>query len=239
MNVLALIPANDRPHQVKHKNTIKIAGRSVLDRTLDALEASENVIHIAVITNDSKAARISHRRNADVVRSTAPIVKTDNLLHVMDHGRQSVETRLEREFGAFILAMAPVPLRPPGCFDRLIEALETDPTADDVLWVYRVPGQQHPFNYHQRLPTSNILPFELVDIAIDRQKFPPLYCPIGAGSIFRRDFFLRAVEDRGLLHTCESRSLICQPHECIDINEPIDVDWAEFLLQRQACQHLT
>jgi hypothetical protein len=70
-------------------------------------------------------------------------------------------------------------------------------------------------------------------VTINRQLFPPVYASAGIGSFHRRWAIIKAAEKRDIYLTWHALTLVCKAHECLEIDEPIDVAWAEFLLSQK------
>ena len=234
MRVLAVVPANDRPNRrLPHKFTLRLAGRPVIAYTLDALAACQQITDVAVVTNDAEVVRLTSVRGRPfrIVESTPEIVATDNLYDILAFALDSLEPSNGR-YDAVMLAMASVPIRPEGCFDRLVDGLKK-PEVQTTVWMSPVPAQFHPFCYYRPSGNNRLVPTELGYRPINSQDFPPMLMFSPVGSILTREAFELLRIDRRQVRELDTHVLTCDHLDCVDVDTREDFLWAEFLLSRR------
>lgn len=226
MNLLAVIPCRANSSRVPGKNTMVVGGKPNLLWTIEAVEACCHEPYTVVVTDDPTAARIAEDADVDVLFERPELAADDNLWHVLDLAMQAVPGT----FDGLMLAQACNPVRPPGMFDRLVERMEST-GCDGVNTLSRVPPHRHPHFLYQ-LCGDRAVSLALGPVS-NSQDFTPLYCSTGLGSLWTWENALAHVADRWLAaRTADTRCIVVEPDEWVDIDEPIDVEWAEFLLSR-------
>lgn len=227
MNILAIIPCRANSSRVPGKNTMVVGGKPNLLWTIEAVEACRHNPHTVVVTDDPHAARIAEKAGVDVLVEPPELAADDNLWHVFGHTMRTVPGT----FDAMLLAQPCSPVRPAGMFDRLVERLEHT-GCDVVNTLSRVPPHRHP-HFLWRLCGDRAVSLALGPVS-NSQDFTPVYCSTGMGEIWTWSIALDYARDRWrAARTADMRCIVIESDEWVDIDEPMDVEWAEFLLSRR------
>lgn len=232
MEAWAIIAARGGAQQVELKNIAPVLGRPALAYTLDHARQARSLRRIIVSTEDPRIATVAREEGAEVLDRPAELSQaTSRLDHVLRHAVQSLVAR--RPPDAVVLLYGAVPIRPVGIIDRSIETLATT-GADSVRSVCRAV-EHHPL-WSVRLDPEKRIIEHLGKLTIyRRQELPPACYYSGACLAVRTSTLMNAdpadtdpfawlgKDQRGETH---------EPDECVEIHEPRDLEWAEFLLSR-------
>ena len=231
--VLAIIPARGGSKGVPGKNILNLCGKPVIAYTTDAALSAISINRTVVSTDDQDIARIVANqkgievimRPAEFATDTAPVELA--LRHaVREIERQGVKVDI------VVVLYANVPVREKGIIDKVIEKLIAT-GADSVQtytyfttppqWAYKIDGDK----------------VSLLDskykFAYRRQLLPSAYHPDGAVIALRYNTLMeiRGSSDVDAFLGSDRRAVIQAPEDTVDIDEQIDLLWAEFLLKRR------
>jgi CMP-N-acetylneuraminic acid synthetase len=140
------------------------------------------------------------------------------------HALEAFEAAGGPRADALVLLQPTSPFRRAEDIDRAIELFECT-GADTVTGVRAV--RDHPY-WAWRGDPSRIVPFlSLAEMATDRQLLPAAYAENGAVYIVRRDLILA-----GQMYGARVVPYVMDEVASTDIDTPIDLAWAEFLVAR-------
>lgn len=227
---LAIIPARGGSKGIPHKNIRQLAGKPLLAWTIEAARAAQQVTRVVVSTDDPQIRQIALQYGAEVVLRPSEISgdtasSESALLHTLDYLKTT--ENYQPELVAFLQCTSPLML--PADIDGTIQALRQD-QADSAFSAIRffhfiwkreadgATGINHDKKFRQR-----------------RQERTPEYLENGAVYVFNTQEFLQAK------HRFFGKTAIYEipPSRSLEIDEPGDLEMAEFLLQRSANQAKT
>ncbi len=188
LRVLGLIPARGGSKGVPRKNVRPLAGRPLLDYTVEAARASRRLSEVVLTTEDEEIARIGRGLGLDVpFLRPAELARDETpMLPVVVHAIEWLEAH-GRIFDAICLLQPTNPLRRADDIDGCIALLE-DQRADASVTVLRVPHEHNPHwvyfrceNGCMHLSTGEVAPIPR------RQDLPPAFHREGSVYVVRRD----------------------------------------------------
>lgn len=232
--VLVVIPARGGSTRVPLKNIALVAGRPSLAYAVDALRESHVHYQAVLITDHPRIAEVGRELNLDVIEEP-PDLANDNAVDETKLIRLALaSTGLpDTAFQYILLHYACVPVRPPGIVDTLIQFLH-ETGADLVQTAAPVDSHQHPYRMVTRTPDGRMSDYVPEGSLAMSQNYPPLCFRTAAGFGMRVDSFTRL---RGnFFDASEQLDRRCVLHaasDCVDIDEPEDVVWAEYILNRR------
>ena len=231
MRILAVIPCRRNSTRVAGKNTLVIGGKPNLLWTIEALRACSRELTIAVLTDDPRAAAIATEAGVLVVDEPPEVAGNDNLWVALGYAMQEVVGT----FDCLMLAPACNPIRPTGYFDSICDKLAVT-GCDGVMSVAQVRPHQHPRFLHLLIDGERPVSVAFGPVG-NSQDFTPLYCDAALGYVWTWATAERNVVDRWMTaRTTDIRAIQLTADQWVDIDEPIDVEWAEFLLSRKTAR---
>jgi N-acylneuraminate cytidylyltransferase/CMP-N,N'-diacetyllegionaminic acid synthase len=231
MNVLGVVPARGGSKAIPGKNLALIGGRPLLAYTADAARASRRLTRTVVSTDDAAIAERARLLGLEVpfLRPAELAADDTPMLPVLQHAA----TELARKgfaADAVVLLQPTSPLRRAEHIDRAIDLLEST-GADSVVSVVEVP---HPFSPVSvlRLDGERLRPYLDGQTVMRRQDKPRVFARNGPAVLAVRTRVL----DQGSLYGTDSRPLLMESTDSIDIDSPEDLAQAALLLGDGALQ---
>ena len=225
MNVLGVIPARGGSKGIPNKNLRQVGGRSLLSYTADAARASRRLTRVVVSTDDHAIAAAARDLGLDVPFMRPANLAADDtpMLPVLQH---AVTALAADGFTAnvVVLLQPTSPLRRAEHIDRAVDLLESS-GADSVVTVVEVPHQFNPVSV-MRLQGERLVPFLDGPPVLRRQDKPRVLARNGPAVLAVRSDVLRG----GSLYGSDSRPLVMQAEESLDVDTPIDLELVEHFL---------
>jgi CMP-N-acetylneuraminic acid synthetase len=230
MEILGLIPARGGSKTIPQKSIAPLAGRPLLAWTADAALASGRLSRVILSTDDPLIARVGRSlglevpflRPAELAQDESPAI--DVIRHALDWLAGHQEYRPD----AVMLLQPTSPLRRTEHIDAAAELL-IESGADSVVSVVAVPHQFNPVSV-MKLEEGRLVPFLPGPLITRRQAKPLVYARNGPALVLSRRSVLL---DQGQLYGSDCRPLLMHPFDSVDIDEPADLELAEFLLARR------
>jgi CMP-N-acetylneuraminic acid synthetase len=227
--VLGIVPARGGSRRLPHKNLAEVGGRSLVRRALETAVASRSLALVVLSSDDpailAEGARVPGvrclPRPADLATETALA------LDVVRHVLAEVEPARGERFDAVAVVQATSPLTAPEDVAGAVELLKRT-GAESAATVVKLDHAIHPLKL-KRLEGDRLVPFLEDDAMRPEHELPELWVRNGAVYVTRRD-----VVDRAELITADCRAHAMPRERSVDVNEPIDLAFAEFLSQRAA-----
>ena len=228
MNILGIIPARGGSKGVPRKNIRPLAGKPVLQYTVEAAQQSRLITRLAVSTEDSEIGELATRLGCDL------IVRPDHLAGdkvpmypVIQHALAEAESRYGLSFDGVFILQPTTPLRTHGDIDGAIDCFR-ESGAESVIGVVRI-YDQHPVRI-KRIVDGCLQPFCLPEEeGSRRQDLEPAYLRNGAVYIVRKD-----VLARDTVRGDDQRAYEMPAERSVNIDEPIDFVFAEAMLTHLA-----
>ncbi len=224
---VAVIPARGGSKRIPHKNIVLLGGQPLISFTIRAALLSKSISRVVVSTDDPEIAKISndlgalvfYPRPAELATDTASVV--DVLKYVVGNLENSgidVETI--------------VLLQPTSAFrtsDNIDSAMAFFCASKaDTLTSVRL-AMEHPY-WLWKKEGDRIVPLsDRKNVSLGRHRLPQYYIENGAIYIVKREvLFQIGLYGRVVV------PFIMSALESIDIDEPLDLAFAEFLLSRHS-----
>ena len=224
-NLLGIIPARGGSKRIPRKNIISFGGQPLIKYTIDAALSSQRLSRFFVSTDDEEIATIARNAGAEVPFLRPPELATDlvNSIPVMQHAIEFFEIK-GGNVDVVVLMQPTSPFRNAHHVDDAID-LFISSGADSLTSVCR--NKEHPY-YAWKVDKHGIKPFFSYDKQeLPRQKLPPAYVENGAIYIAKRSLI-----DKGTFYGNKVIPFIMDAWHSVDIDTPLDLLWAEFLLEK-------
>ena len=227
MKILAIIPARGGSKGIPDKNMRKIAGKPLIEYTINAAKSSKLINKIIVSTDSKKIANFSKSKGIEV-----PFLRPNNLsksnsstIDVINHTINFLKI-YENYIPDIITILQPTsPLRTVNILDKSIKLLKNSQLSSSILGVVKV--KNHPFLCFE-LKNSFLKPFKSnFKKYSQRQKFPIFYYP--TGSIYT--FWYKTLENYGNIYGSKIKPLLIDIEDSIDIDTPYDLFQAEMKIK--------
>jgi CMP-N-acetylneuraminic acid synthetase len=218
MDVVGLIPARGGSKAIPRKNLAPLRGKPLIAWTLEAARASETLTSVAVSTDSDEIAEVAS--GAKILRRPAELAADDTPMRaVVDHalGALGVPTVL-------VVLQPTSPLRRAEHIDEAVRLL-LDSDADCVVSVVEVP---HRFGSESLMALHHGRLVPLGPAAGRRQDKQVVYARNGPAILALRPD--RLGDD---FYGGDCRAYLMRPEDSIDVDEPFDLELAEFLLERR------
>jgi CMP-N-acetylneuraminic acid synthetase len=220
-----VVPARAGSKRIPGKNLVALGGVPLIDYTLRAAAGSERIGAVLVSTDSEEiAARarqfgalVPEMRPAKIAGDRSPIVEA------LRHALEAFE-RSGPKVSSVVLLQPTSPFRTSADIDRAIELFER--TGADTLTSVR-DARDHPL-WTWRSTGDAIEPyFTLADMTADRKDLPAAYAENGTIYVVQRELVLA-----GRIYGPRIVPFVMSEAASVDIDTPLDLAWAEFLLAR-------
>lgn len=224
MTVLGLIPARGGSRGIPGKNERPLAGRTLVERAIEAARASGVVDRIVLTTDADSIAALGTAAGIDVLRRPADLAADDTpMLPVVAHTLDQLEAEGWR-CDVVALLQPTQPLRTGSHVREAIAMLE-ETGATSVVTVVSIPAHYSP-QYAMRIDAGRLLPYLSEGEGVTRRQ--------DAQQAFSRDGTVYATRvdtiRGGSLYGDDCRPLLLRPDESVNLDTPDDWKRAEALL---------
>jgi CMP-N,N'-diacetyllegionaminic acid synthase len=230
MRVLGVIPARGGSKGIPGKNTRPLAGRPLIQYTIEVAARARRLTDWLVSTDDEEIAELARNLGAPVpfLRPAELATDTAAAIPVLQHAVRSMEAARASRYDAVMMLQPTTPFRTEHDIDGAIERL-VHTGADSVISVVDVEGC-HPAR------TKYLDGDRLLDPAFceshenqPRQELTPMVIRNGAIYLTRRDILM----DQGSLKGADSRALIMPRERSVNIDTLDDFAYAEWIGSRR------
>lgn len=231
MEILGLIPARGGSKGIPGKNICSLAGRPLLAYTADAALGSATLSRVVLSTDDRQIAEIGRSLGLDVpfLRPAELSRNESPAMDVIQHALRFLSSEQNYQPDAVMLLQPTSPLRRSEHIDEAATLLE-ESTADSVVSVEPVPHQFNPVSV-MKLADGQLTPFLTGEAITRRQDKPQVFARNGPAILLTRT---RVLLEQQSLYGEHCRPLLMGSHESIDIDDPDDLEYAEFLLSKRS-----
>lgn len=224
---LGVIPARGGSKRIPGKNLVPLNGSPLIDYTLRAARASRRLDAFVVSTDSRQIADHVTVRGCDVpeLRPIEMAGDRSPVIQALQHGLAMYERGGARRVDAIVLLQPTSPLRRGEDIDGAIEAFER--CGADTVTAVR-PTQDHPYWTWRDAYGGRLAPFfSLAEMGMDRKDLPAAYVENGAAYVMRRELV-----DAGRIYGDCVVPYLMDEIGSIDVDTPLDLAWAEFVLER-------
>jgi CMP-N,N'-diacetyllegionaminic acid synthase len=219
--VIGLIPARGGSKGIPRKNLASLGGKPLIAWTIAAALGSERVERAVVSTDDSEIADVSRGLGADVLERPAELAGDDTpMSDVVSHAVRELAPET-----ALVLLQPTSPLRTSHHVDEAVERLLAS-DADGVVSVVEVPHRYASASL-MRLEGDRLVRLDETPYGSRADK-PVLYARNGPAILA-----LRAGRIGADLYAGDLRAYVMDAGDSVDVDEPFDLELAEFLLSRR------
>jgi CMP-N,N'-diacetyllegionaminic acid synthase len=218
VDIVGLIPARAGS---RGKNLWPLAGKPLLAWTVEAARGSAAVTRVVVSTDSEEVAAVARDLGAEVLARPAELARDET-------PSRDVVGHALRELGrcdVLVLLQPTSPLRRAEHVDAAVRLL-LDTDADSVLSVVEVPHQFRPVSL-MALENGRLVPL-VANSPTRREDKPVVYARNGPAVLALRPD--RLGPD---LYGGDCRPYVMARRDSVDIDEPSDLELAEFLLGGQ------
>ena len=235
LTVLALVPARSGSKGIPDKNMVSLGGRSLIARAGQVLRQIPWIDRRIISTDSVRYAEeaIAYGLEAPFLRP--PELSSDHTaaLETIVHALEACERLDGCRYDVIIVVEPTSPLRNPADIESAMQALLSS-GADSAVTVSRIDTKAHPHKVFS-INEGRLRYFsEEGKHVTARQSLAPLYARNGLCYCFRRE----TVVNKRVLITDNTVSVITE-RPVVNIDEPLDLLWAEFLLERSHSSILT
>lgn len=228
LRVLALVPARSGSKGIPDKNMALLGGLSLIARAGKVLSQIP-WIDRRVISTDSQRYADEGRRyglEAPFMRPAALSVDTTGALETIVHALETCEQVEGCRYDLLIVTEPTSPFREPADIEATMTALLST-GADSAVTVSRIDTKSHPYKVFSIIEGRLRYFSEEGKRITARQALEPLYARNGLCYGFRRETLLRR---RALISNNTVSVVTDRP--VVNIDEPLDLLWAKFLLEK-------
>jgi CMP-N-acetylneuraminic acid synthetase len=230
MGIVGLIPARGGSKGIPGKNIAPCAGRPLIAWTCEAAKASVRLVNTIVSTDSEAIAQVARDWGIEVpfVRPAELALDSTPSLDVMLHALEWFEGS-GASVTALMLLQPTSPLRTQRHIDDAIDQF-IGSGADTLVSVIEVSHRYHPSSL-VRERDGWIFPYQGSEHAVNRQQdMSGLYARNGPAILIASPNILRS----GRLYGERTRPYRMQLDDSVDVDTPIDLEYADFLLNRRA-----
>jgi len=228
-SVLAVVPARGGSKSIKRKNLRQICGKSLIKYAADICNQLPWIDYSIISTDDEEMAEEGRSNGLEVpfIRPKDLANDTSSSLDMWRHAWLNSENIKESKFDISILLEPTSPLRTSddikNCVSKLIKY-----NYEGVITVSLMPAHYRP-QKTLKINNNGSIGFYLPrdDSYTPRQKIPPYYYRNGICYAVTRE---KLIQDKVLLD--ETFYAMVINREVVNIDEPFDLDLAEFLIKR-------
>jgi CMP-N-acetylneuraminic acid synthetase len=228
LSALALVPARSGSKGIPGKNLARIGGLSLIARAGIILGQVPWIDRRVISTDSWLYAEEGRAYGLDAPFLRPLELSTDHAgaLETFLHALESCEQLDGRRYDLLIVTEPTSPLREPNDIATTVEALIRT-GADSAVTVSPVDTKAHPHKVFS-ITDGRLRFFTAEGAAVTaRQDLAPLYSRNGLCYSFRRETLL---EKRALI--TENTVSVITDRPVVNVDEPLDLLWAEFLLER-------
>lgn len=239
MNIIGVIPARGGSKGVPRKNIKELAGKPLIQYTIDEAKKSNNLKRVIVSTEDEEIAQISRDLGAEVIMRPEELASnTAPTLPVIQHIVETLEKEGEK-IDATMLLQPTTPFRTAEDIDKSVEMFK-EKKPDSLVSVDSVPGHFSPLWQISLNEDNEIQLFmnkydpEIKDFKTRRQLLPKTYYRNGAIYITDRNVLMTTGgHGEAGLYGKHCVAFIMDKENFVNIDTEHDFRIAELLLENQ------
>lgn len=221
--LLGIIPARSGSKGVKQKNIREVAGKPLLQHTIEHAKNSERLSNFLVSTDSEEFASLARECGASVPFIRPADLATDTALtvDVVKHAIKQHEQQNSTTVRAIVLLQPTTPCRLPKDIDNAIKMFQSFENPESLISCYDVTEEAHPNIMYSKdepyfRPLNESHPRR-------RQKFETVYLRNGAIYIASRNLIL----EEGNIYNDRPIGYEMPRSRSINVDGPIDLELAE------------
>lgn len=232
MKILSLIPARAGSKRVSNKNILPLGGKPLIGYTIEAVEKSRLVTRILVSTDSEEIAAVACSFGAEVpFLRPAAIAQSDSTeMQFLEHALDWLKNNENYEADLIVLLYPTSPFRTSESIDRAIEVMRKHPEADSLRSVRLC--SEHPYKMWE-LAGKYLKPFvkdkDNNVHTLSYQLLPEVFIQNASIYITKPATILQKKSSVGDVVV----PFIMDEFESVDVNTPLDFEFAEWLMQKK------
>lgn len=230
LSTLGIIPARRGSKRLPRKNVLRLAGKPLVAWSIEAARQARKLTRVVVSSDDPEVLDIaaSYDSRLPLARPSELAGDTSLAIEFVKHAFATLESQGEGPFDAVVIIQPSSPLTLAEDIDGTIELLATT-GAESAVSVMQLDHAIHPSKL-KLLEGDRLVPY-LVDERgrMAAHELPTIYVRNCSVYVTRRD-----VIERGQILGDDCRGYVMPRERSLDINEELDLDFAEFLLTKRA-----
>jgi CMP-N,N'-diacetyllegionaminic acid synthase len=221
---LALIPARGGSKGIPRKNLISLAGKPLIQHTFDSALQSKYIDEIHLTSDSDEIIDLAKSLNVSVPYKRPDNIASDttSAMDVILYHINWVKENLGEEIESIVYLQPTSPIRSIDLIDNSIKEYER---LQSKSLVAICECSQHPYEM-VKLSNNKIKSIPQDQVYKRRQDYPPFYFISGSLYIFNCAF----VKEHKRLTDENTNYIITTKEEGIDIDDIIDLKFAEFIL---------
>lgn len=229
--ILAIIPARGGSKGIPKKNMVTLAGKPLIQYTIDAAKNSKLITRIILTSDDEEIINYCKKQGIEVpFKRPSYLAKDDTpMIEVIIHAIRYLEENGNYKPDIIILLQPTSPLRTSKHIDEALEKL-INSNADSIVSVMKVPHQFNPYSI-MRLENGYLKPFLSYDERKNiRQLKPEFYARNGAAIYaFKYDCLIT----RNSIYGAKILPYFMVKEESIDIDDWVDLLFAKVIIEEK------
>ncbi|HZZ72315.1 MAG TPA: acylneuraminate cytidylyltransferase family protein [Pirellulales bacterium] len=228
MRILGIIPARGGSQRVPRKNVRPLGGKPLVAHSIEAALGATKLTRLVVSSDDAEILQIARDYDLRLALPRPAEISTDRSLAIefVQHALSQLESSGEPAFAGVAIIQPSSPLTQSTDIDATISLLEAT-GADSAVSVMALDHAIHPIKL-KTMEGDRLLPFwEEERGRMAMHELPALYVRNCAVYVTRRN-----VLDSGSILGSDSRGYVMPRERSVDINDPFDLELAEFLFAR-------
>lgn len=221
MKTLGIIPARGGSKGITNKNIKMLNGKPLIAYTIKLLKKCQRIDDFIVSTESDEIGEVALQFDASVLKRPLSLAEDDSSM--ADVVRHVAGEMPDYDFYATLYPT--VPFREPEDVDQAIEKLSRS-RYESLVSV--TPVTIHPYGGYSIQGDDLITNIKNVNI-YRRQDMKPLYQAMGGPYIVRKEFLAQLGNN---MYTKHKTYFVIANLRAIDIDEEIDLKFAEFLLEK-------
>ena len=228
--MLCIIPARGGSKGVPGKNIKEICGKPLIAWTIEAAKKAKGIDRVIVTTDDEAIANVAREYGAEVpfMRPAELSSDTASAIDVYLHATEFVMNETGEKIEKFMVLLPTVPLRNETHIEEALAQFEADGATTLISfaeaevpasWYHKLDenGRVHNAGFGQGITMTN------------RQNNETYIVPNGA--IYILDYDL--LKTKRTYYCDNTGAYIMKPEDSIDIDYPIDFEFAKCLMQKR------
>jgi N-acylneuraminate cytidylyltransferase/CMP-N,N'-diacetyllegionaminic acid synthase len=234
--IMAVIPARGGSKGVPRKNTRTLNGRPLISYIINSAKQSKHIDKLIISTEDEDIMQIGRGMGVDIPFKRPPELASDNtpLIAVILHAYNYFKER-NTQYDAVLSLQPTCPFLQPKSIDNMIE-LWIESVCESVVTISEIT-KGHPYIAKDLLSghiIKNFCPIPEGAIVGPRQKRRKAYYLTG-GVYLRDKRLLEITETKGHALGSDTRAVVVDEIEAVDINSELDLKFAELLINLGQC----
>ncbi|MBI2846552.1 MAG: acylneuraminate cytidylyltransferase family protein [Chloroflexi bacterium] len=228
MEIVAIIPARGGSKSIPRKNIQLLGGKPLIAHSIEKALKCPLINRVAVSTDDEEIAQIARKFGAEVpfIRPRELALDTTPMIPVLQHAVSTLEKTWSTRIDIVVLLSPPAPFREVSDIELCINKLIAE-EADSVITVCE--AEHNPYFQMVKFAGDRLVRLMKTRNPITRrQDAPKVYRLNDSIYAIKRDVLM----EKGKILTENTRGVIMPMERSLDIDHPLDFEFADFLLRK-------